>query len=110
VALWQLSVSRGPTLLQGTSSRSKAQLESEISALGGSFSACTERDVMSFQATVFKQDVPKAVAILSDIVQNSVFDEAAINAERSVILDEINGYSPQEVSAVCTRVCVPCRV
>lgn len=40
-------------------------------------------------ARVFKNDVPKAMEILSDILQNSLLDEHAINAERDVILREM---------------------
>ena len=40
-------------------------------------------------AQVFKADVPKAVDILSDILQNSRLDESAIQRERDVILREM---------------------
>ena len=40
-------------------------------------------------AKVFKKDVPKAVEILSDILQDSNLDAAAIERERSVILREM---------------------
>lgn len=36
-----------------------------------------------------KEDVPKAVEILADILQNSKMDEAAVERERGVILREM---------------------
>jgi len=43
---------------------------------------------------VFKADVPKAVDILSDILQNSRLDESAIQRERDVILREMQEARP----------------
>jgi processing peptidase subunit beta len=48
---------------------------------------------------VQEADVPKAVEILSDILQNSTLDEALIKNERNVILremEEVEGV-PEEV-------------
>lgn len=44
-------------------------------------------------------DVPKALDILSDILQNSTFDEKLINRERGVILREMEevGLQTEEV-------------
>lgn len=38
---------------------------------------------------MFKRDVPKAINILSDIIQNSHLSKDAIERERSVILREM---------------------
>lgn len=86
--------------LQGTASRAKAQLESEIAALGGQFSACTGRENTSYTAQVLKKDVPKALELLADMLQNSIVDAAALDAERDVVLGELSALSNSEV-----RVC-----
>jgi mitochondrial-processing peptidase subunit beta len=44
---------------------------------------------------VFKSDVPKAMEILADILQNSTLDEGAINRERDVILREAEEVGKQ---------------
>jgi processing peptidase subunit beta len=44
---------------------------------------------------VFKNDVPKAMEILSDILQNSLLDEGAITRERDVILREMEEVNKQ---------------
>lgn len=73
---------------KGTKNRSKRQLEVEIENLGGHLNAYTSREQTVYYAKVFKNDVPKAVEILADILQNSLLDPAAIEAERDVILRE----------------------
>ena len=73
----------------GPQSRSVRQLEVEIEDMGGHLNAYTSRETTCYYAKVFKADVPKAVDILSDILQNSRLEEAAIQRERDVILREM---------------------
>ena len=56
---------------------------------GGHLNAYTSREMTCYYARVFKDDVPKAVEILSDILQESNLDAAAIDRERNVILREM---------------------
>ncbi len=73
---------------KGTKNRTQKQLEVEIENMGGHLNAYTSREQTVYFAKVFKTDVPKAMEILSDILQNSLLDEAAITRERDVILRE----------------------
>lgn len=57
--------------------------------MGGSLNAYTTRESTVYLAKVFKQDVPRAVDILSDIIQNSLYTPESIEYERSVILREM---------------------
>lgn len=84
---------------KGTTSRTVKDLEVEIENMGGHLNAYTSREQTAYFAKVMEQDVPKALDILSDILQNSNLDERAIERERSVILremQEIEGI-PEEV-------------
>jgi mitochondrial-processing peptidase subunit beta len=74
---------------KGTNKRTQQQLEMEIENMGGHLNAYTSREQTVYYAKVFKQDVPKAMEILSDILTNSKLDEAAITRERDVILREM---------------------
>jgi mitochondrial-processing peptidase subunit beta len=65
------------------------QLELEIENMGGHLNAYTSREQTCYYASVLKKDVPKAVDILSDILQNSHLDDRAIERERDVILREM---------------------
>jgi len=52
-------------------------------------------NTLFFYAKVFKNDVPKAVDILADILQNSTYDKKHIDAERSTILREMEEVGKQ---------------
>lgn len=80
---------------KGTDSRGVKDLEVEIENLGGHLNAYTSREQTAYYAKVFKKDVPQAVGILADILQNSRLDERAIERERDVILRE-----QQEIEAI----------
>lgn len=57
--------------LQGTDKRSQTDLELEVENMGAHLNAYTSREQTVFYAKCLKADVPKAVDILSDILQNS---------------------------------------
>ena len=61
----------------------------EIENLGAHLNAYTSREQTCYYAKVFKKDVPAAVDILSDILQNSSLENHAIERERNVILREM---------------------
>ena len=56
--------------------------------MGAQLNAYTSREHTVFYAQCLRDDVPKAVDILSDIVQNSQLAPEHVEAERSVILQE----------------------
>ncbi len=74
---------------KGTSKRSAQDIAEEIEAVGGHLNAHTSREYTAFYVKVLKEDVPLAVDIVSDIVQNAVFDPEELERERAVILQEI---------------------
>jgi processing peptidase subunit beta len=80
---------------KGTKNRTKEQIEIEIENMGGQLNAYTSREQTVYHAHVFKKDVPKAVEIISDIIQNSNLKEADVERERSVILREMEEVESQ---------------
>lgn len=64
-------------------------MELEVENLGAHLNAYTSREQTVFYAKCLSKDVPKAVEILADIIQNSKLGEAEIERERSVILREM---------------------
>lgn len=74
---------------KGTGKRSQTDLELEIENMGAHLNAYTSREQTVFYAKCLKQDVPKALDILADIIQNSKLGEAEIERERGVILREM---------------------
>jgi processing peptidase subunit beta len=80
---------------KGTNKRTRVQLEREVEDMGGHLNAYTSREQTTFVTRVFKDDVPRAVDLLSDILLNSKYDPAAVEAERQVILRESEEVSKQ---------------
>lgn len=74
---------------KGTTTRSAKQIAEEIENVGGHLNAYTSRENTAYHARVLAQNVPLAVEIIADIIQNSTFEEEEIAKERDVILQEI---------------------
>nr|CAD7448147.1 unnamed protein product [Timema bartmani]CAD7456270.1 unnamed protein product [Timema tahoe] len=74
---------------KGTSKRSQTDLELEVENMGAHLNAYTSREQTVFYAKCLSKDVPKAIEILSDIIQNSKLGEVEIERERGVILREM---------------------
>lgn len=74
---------------KGTLRRTRQQLEQEVENLGGHLNAYTSRESTVFYAKVFKNDVPQAMDILADILQNSKIEEDDVERERDTIMREM---------------------
>ncbi|KAL5725845.1 mitochondrial processing peptidase [Ranunculus cassubicifolius] len=87
-------------IFKGTEKRSARDLELEIENMGGHLNAYTSREQTTYYAKVLNKNVEQAVDILSDILQNSKFEEDAIARERSVILREMEEVESQTEEVV----------
>lgn len=74
---------------KGTKTRSAASIAQEIEAVGGELNAATSIENTAYFARVLSENVPLAVDILGDILQNSVLDPEELTKEQHVILQEI---------------------
>jgi predicted Zn-dependent peptidase len=74
---------------KGTHRRSARMIAEQIESVGGDLNAATSHETTAYYARVLKADVPLALDILSDILRNSVFDEAELAREQHVIVQEI---------------------
>jgi len=74
---------------KGTQRRSAQAIAEEIEAVGGQINAYTSREQTAYYAKVLAGDAPLAVDILGDILQNSTFEPAELERERTVVLQEI---------------------
>ena len=84
---------------KGTNSRTARDIATQIENVGGDVNAATSAETTSYYARVLRNDVPLAVDILSDILTDSVFDEAELAREQHVILQEIGAAkdNPEDV-------------
>jgi predicted Zn-dependent peptidase len=74
---------------KGTSRRSARAIAEEIERVGGFINAYTGREQTAYYARILKDDVPLAVDILADILQESVFDPEELAREQGVVIQEI---------------------
>jgi predicted Zn-dependent peptidase len=74
---------------KGTRRRSARDIVVEIEDVGGFLNAYTGREQTAYYAKVLAEDTPRAVDILADILQNSIFDAEELARERAVVLQEI---------------------
>ncbi len=74
---------------KGTKTRSSRQIAETIENVGGDLNAATSIEHTGYFARVLKDDAALAADILSDILQNSVFDAHELSREQQVIVQEI---------------------
>ena len=76
-------------VFKGTRRRDAAAIAREIEDVGGHMNAYTSREQTAYYAKVLAGDLPVAVDLIADILQDSVFDPDELGRERSVIVQEI---------------------
>lgn len=78
-------------LFEGTKSRPSArQIANEIESIGGEINAYTSTERTSFYVKVLGKHFDRGLDVISDIIQNPLFDSKTIEKERRIILKEIN--------------------
>jgi predicted Zn-dependent peptidase len=76
-------------LFKGTARRSALDISAAIDAAGGELNAFTAKEYTCYYARVLDADLPLAIDVLSDMMTSSLLDPAEVEAERTVILEEI---------------------
>ena len=74
---------------KGTARRSAYDIASEIEDVGGHLNAYTSHEMTVYHATVLKEHVQLALDIIADILGHSTYEEAELERERGVVLQEI---------------------
>ena len=74
---------------KGTETRSAKEIAESVEDVGGSLNAYTSREHTAYHARILSEDLPLATEILADIVKHSTLDEAELERERKVVLEEI---------------------
>ena len=77
-------------LFKGTKTRSARDIAEAFDAVGGDVNAFTAKEYTCFYARVRDRDLPMAIDHLCDMVQRSLLRMGDFEAERRVILEEIN--------------------
>ncbi len=86
-------------LFKRTKRHSNKELLYIMEGMGGDFDAFTEHEGMTVTLRILKEYWKDAIAVLFEILQESMFDDADITAEKNVIFEEIAMYkdTPQDL-------------
>jgi predicted Zn-dependent peptidase len=86
-------------LFKGTERRSALEIAENFDAVGGDVNAFTGKEYTCFYARVLDRDIEMAIDHLADMLQSSLLRKSDVDAERQVILEEINMHedSPEDV-------------
>jgi predicted Zn-dependent peptidase len=76
-------------LFKGTHERTPLDIAIAFDSVGGEHNAATAKEYTCYYARVRDLDVPMAVAVIGDMVTNSVLEADAFDVERGVILEEL---------------------
>ena len=87
-------------LFKGTKTRSARDIAEAFDSVGGDVNAFTAKEYTCFYARVRDRDVPMALDHLTDMLQNSVIRAPDVDAERQVILEEINMHEDTPDDAI----------
>ena len=80
------------TIFKGTKHRSASVINGYLDRLGGELNAFTTKEEIVFHATVLKEDLGKAAALLMELATRATFPENEIETEKGVVIDEIHSY------------------
>jgi predicted Zn-dependent peptidase len=88
-------------LFKGTADRSAAAIAEELDRVGGDCNAFTTKEYTAFYVRLLAEHLPLGLDILSDIMWVPALAPADVDAERTVILDEISMHAdePSDLAA-----------
>jgi len=86
-------------LFKGTPSRTSKEISETFDTMGAELNAFTAKELTSFYARMLDEHLPLGIEVLADMLQNTTFMQGDIDAERQVVLEEINLHedSPDEL-------------
>ena len=77
-------------LFKGTSTRTAREIAETLDAVGGEMNAFTSKELTCFYARVLDRDLPLAFEVLADMVVDARNSPEDVDAERQVVLSEID--------------------
>lgn len=86
-------------VFKGTKKRTTARIAEDTAQIGGNINAYTSKEFTSYYAWVLKENLPKAIELLGDMLLNSRFRPEDLEKEKSIVMEEIEMYkdSPEDV-------------
>ncbi|MFC1502646.1 M16 family metallopeptidase [bacterium] len=86
-------------VFKGTKTRNAFEIASSLESLGGHLNAFTDREFTCYYALVLDDNILNAVEVITDLIQNAVFNTQELEKEKSVIFEEIQNMedSPEDL-------------
>jgi predicted Zn-dependent peptidase len=76
-------------LFKGTTSRSAEEIARSVDSIGGNLDAFTGKEMVCYNTKVLDEHLSRAFDVLADLALHPRFDEADLEKEKGVILEEI---------------------
>ncbi len=76
-------------LFKGTSRRNALEISATLEGVGGDLNAFTTKEHTCYYAHVLAEDLPLAVDVVCDVINDALIAPADVEGERGVILEEI---------------------
>jgi predicted Zn-dependent peptidase len=85
-------------VFKGTEHRTPFQISEEIDSLGGYINAMTSKEYTAYYVDVLPQHLERSLDVLTDMMNNPLFQDEDIAKEKGVVLEEIRMQedSPQD--------------
>lgn len=86
-------------MFKGTKKRNSKEIAESIENLGGQLNAYTSKEVTCYYIKNLYTHLEQSIEVLSDMLNNSVFDPKELEREKGVVIEEINMTedSPEDV-------------
>ena len=88
------------TIFKGTTNRKSWHILNRMELVGGELNAYTSKEETFIYSIFPCEHYGRAIDLLGDLVQNSIFPGEEIEKEREVVLDEIDSYRDMPSEAV----------
>lgn len=93
------------TLFKGTATRTARDIAESLDAVGGELNAFTSKELTCFHARVLDVDLPVAFEVLADMLVDARNRPEDIEAERQVVLSELDALHDAPDELVHTEFC-----
>ena len=80
------------TIFKGTTHKRASVINGYLDRFGGELNAFTTKEEIVLHATVLKEDLGKAAALLFELATCATFPEHEVEVEKGVVIDEIQSY------------------
>jgi len=90
-------------LFKGTSTRSAAAIAESLDEVGGDCNAFTTKEYTTFYVRLLSEHLPLGLDILSEIMWDPALRQSDVDAERTVILDEILMHADEPADLVAEQ-------